>query len=347
MDQMPHSPRLRPVWGTAAVGGAVALTLSSWAFVPQAVEAAPVSQSFTNAGPASFPVPAGICFVTVTATGGGGGASGGTGGRAAVVGGRVAVTAGSVLTARRLAGQRVHRPRGWRRRDRRWRWRCRQAAGAPRGRRWRWRRRDLGGRRHDGPGDGRRRWRWVYSRFRPARRGGGAGTVRGTELEDIYEIRMMLEPVATARAARSATGASRRRVIELLVAMETETDATRWAEHNARFHNVIDLAGNSPRLVAIRSNLRELSTLASRTGARRAGPRAARQRRARGDPPCRLRPRSGGGGRCRAPPSRRHARRPADDPPAPYPPGQHRDTPGRQLIRARAAPLRRTGPPNR
>ncbi len=82
-----------------------------------------------------------------------------------------------------------------------------------------------------------------------------------TELEDIYEIRMMLEPVATARAARSATRASLGPAIQLLVAMETETDATRWAEHNARFHNVIDLAGNSSRLVAILKNLRELSTL--------------------------------------------------------------------------------------
>jgi DNA-binding GntR family transcriptional regulator len=82
-----------------------------------------------------------------------------------------------------------------------------------------------------------------------------------TELEDIYEIRMMLEPVATARAARSATRASLRPAIHLLVAMEAETDASRWAEHNARFHHAIDLAGNSPRLVAILKNLRELSTL--------------------------------------------------------------------------------------
>jgi len=82
-----------------------------------------------------------------------------------------------------------------------------------------------------------------------------------TELEDIYEIRMMLEPVATARAAKSATSASLRPAIQLLVAMESETDGTRWAEHNASFHNVIDLAGNSPRLVAILKNLRELSTL--------------------------------------------------------------------------------------
>jgi len=82
-----------------------------------------------------------------------------------------------------------------------------------------------------------------------------------TELEDIYEIRMMLEPVATARAARSAGRVSLRPAIQLLVAMESETDATRWAEHNAGFHHAIDLAGNSPRLVAILKNLRELSTL--------------------------------------------------------------------------------------
>jgi DNA-binding GntR family transcriptional regulator len=82
-----------------------------------------------------------------------------------------------------------------------------------------------------------------------------------TELEDIYDIRMMLEPVATARAARLATRASLRPAIQLLVAMESDTDGTGWAEHNARFHHVIDQAGNSRRLVAILKNLRELSTL--------------------------------------------------------------------------------------
>jgi DNA-binding GntR family transcriptional regulator len=82
-----------------------------------------------------------------------------------------------------------------------------------------------------------------------------------TELEDIYEIRMMLEPVATARAASSATRAGLRPAIQLLMAMESETDATRWAEHNASFHHVIDLATSSARLVAILKNLRELSTL--------------------------------------------------------------------------------------
>jgi DNA-binding GntR family transcriptional regulator len=80
-----------------------------------------------------------------------------------------------------------------------------------------------------------------------------------SELQDIYEIRMMLEPVATARAARLAGRASVLQAVKLLVAMESETDGTRWAEYNSSFHSVIDEAGNSLRLVAILKNLRELS----------------------------------------------------------------------------------------
>ena len=82
-----------------------------------------------------------------------------------------------------------------------------------------------------------------------------------SELQDIYEIRMMLEPVATARAAKLATKEVMLRAAELLALMETEADCTVWAEHNSRFHDVIAEAGNSPRLVAILKNLRELSAL--------------------------------------------------------------------------------------
>ena len=82
-----------------------------------------------------------------------------------------------------------------------------------------------------------------------------------SELQDIYEIRMMLEPVATARAARLATRETMLRAAGLLSLMEAETDSTVWAEHNSRFHNVIAEAGNSPRLVAILTNLRDLSAL--------------------------------------------------------------------------------------
>jgi DNA-binding GntR family transcriptional regulator len=83
-----------------------------------------------------------------------------------------------------------------------------------------------------------------------------------SELEDIYEIRSMLEPVAAARAASRHPGRARLLpAIELLAAMESETDGTQWADHNARFHHVIDQAAGSRRLIAILANLREHSSL--------------------------------------------------------------------------------------
>jgi DNA-binding GntR family transcriptional regulator len=80
-----------------------------------------------------------------------------------------------------------------------------------------------------------------------------------SELQEIYEIRMMLEPVATARAATLASTASVLQAVELLAAMESETDGMQWAEYNSRFHNAIEQAGSNLRLFAILENLRELS----------------------------------------------------------------------------------------
>lgn len=82
-----------------------------------------------------------------------------------------------------------------------------------------------------------------------------------SDLEEIYQIRMMLEPVATARAACQASEEYVLRAVELLAAMEAETDAARWAECNSGFHGLLDEAASSPRLVAILGNLRELSAL--------------------------------------------------------------------------------------
>jgi DNA-binding GntR family transcriptional regulator len=80
-----------------------------------------------------------------------------------------------------------------------------------------------------------------------------------SDLEDIYQIRMLLEPLATARAASLAGKDSLRRAVELLAVMESETDADQWADYNSSFHRVIDEAGCNPRLLAILQNLRELS----------------------------------------------------------------------------------------
>lgn len=79
------------------------------------------------------------------------------------------------------------------------------------------------------------------------------------ELEDLYQILRLLEPVTAAQAAVHASTERILRAGELIAAMETETDAARWAEHNARFHQLIEEAGGGPRMVAILANLRELS----------------------------------------------------------------------------------------
>lgn len=81
------------------------------------------------------------------------------------------------------------------------------------------------------------------------------------ELADLYEIRKLLEPVATARAARYADRDVIVKAVGLLAAMERETDGSQWAEYNDSFHAVIEEAGSSPQLVAILNNLRDLSAL--------------------------------------------------------------------------------------
>ena len=92
--------------------------------------------------------------------------------------------------------------------------------------------------------------------------GRGAAVVHAmcrSELEDIYQIRMLLEPLAAARAASLASRDSVMEAVRLLAAMQSEMDAERWADYNSSFHRVIDDAGNSPRLLSILENLRSHS----------------------------------------------------------------------------------------
>lgn len=80
-----------------------------------------------------------------------------------------------------------------------------------------------------------------------------------SELAELYQIRRLLEPVTAAWAATCASEASILAAGQLIAAMDSETEAARWSEHNSRFHQLIDEAGSSPRLVALIGNLRELS----------------------------------------------------------------------------------------
>jgi DNA-binding GntR family transcriptional regulator len=80
-----------------------------------------------------------------------------------------------------------------------------------------------------------------------------------SDLDDIYQIRILLEPVAAARGATLASEESMLRAAALLAAMKSETDAGRWADLDSAFHRVIGGTDNSPRLAAMLENLRELS----------------------------------------------------------------------------------------
>ena len=80
-----------------------------------------------------------------------------------------------------------------------------------------------------------------------------------SDLEDIYQIRILLEPVAAARGASLASEENMLQAAALLAAMKSETDAGRWADLDSTFHRVIGGPHNSPRLAAMLENLRELS----------------------------------------------------------------------------------------
>ena len=81
------------------------------------------------------------------------------------------------------------------------------------------------------------------------------------EIEELYELRKLLEPVAAARAARYASRASILKAGGLIAAMDRETDALRWSQYNSSFHQVLEEAGASPRSAALMENLRELCSL--------------------------------------------------------------------------------------
>lgn len=80
-----------------------------------------------------------------------------------------------------------------------------------------------------------------------------------SDLEDIYQIRMLLEPVAAARGVTLATAHTVRQATAALAAMESETDAARWTELDSCFHRAIGGPGSSTRLAGMLENMRELS----------------------------------------------------------------------------------------
>lgn len=80
------------------------------------------------------------------------------------------------------------------------------------------------------------------------------------ELEEIYQLRQILEPLAAKKAAGIITEEALNEAEELWRRMEDHTDPSEWAENNRQFHALIVTASNAPRLTSILKGLRDSST---------------------------------------------------------------------------------------
>ena len=81
------------------------------------------------------------------------------------------------------------------------------------------------------------------------------------ELEEIYEIRLRLEPLAIAGTVANITADEIATAVDLLAQMESRADPAEWTELNSRFHALIATASRRAQLTAILTNLRNLSAL--------------------------------------------------------------------------------------
>jgi DNA-binding GntR family transcriptional regulator len=89
-------------------------------------------------------------------------------------------------------------------------------------------------------------------------------SVHGTspeELEQIYELRLELEPLEVSHTVARATEGDIGRLEALVEAMETEADTAEWLSLNVVFHEVLSEIADRPRVRDILRSLRHLSAL--------------------------------------------------------------------------------------
>jgi len=75
------------------------------------------------------------------------------------------------------------------------------------------------------------------------------------EVEDIFEIRLRLEPFAGGKAAHKITDEGLRELDELCGRLDDFLDGDKWRANNAKFHETIVRACGIPRLISIIDNL--------------------------------------------------------------------------------------------
>lgn len=81
------------------------------------------------------------------------------------------------------------------------------------------------------------------------------------ELQEIYELRLLLEPLSVRKAAVNITDAELDIAENLWDEMNDDSDIDAWVEANRNFHAVFARAARSPNLMQILTGLRDSSAL--------------------------------------------------------------------------------------
>jgi DNA-binding GntR family transcriptional regulator len=94
-----------------------------------------------------------------------------------------------------------------------------------------------------------------------AHRGAIVSELSADEVHQIYEIRMVLEPLAMRQAVPNVTEALLERLRRLHESMSAEPHAVDWVDRNRVFHMAVYEASSSPRLASIIRNLQDASVM--------------------------------------------------------------------------------------
>lgn len=90
-----------------------------------------------------------------------------------------------------------------------------------------------------------------------AHRGAVVRGLNKEELIELYEIRLLLEPLAIHKAAERITDAELAEAEALWERMNDHSDPAAWAEFNREFHGVFARAARSPKLIQMLGGLRD------------------------------------------------------------------------------------------
>jgi DNA-binding GntR family transcriptional regulator len=94
-----------------------------------------------------------------------------------------------------------------------------------------------------------------------AHRGAIVSELSSDDVHDIYEIRMVLEPLAMRQAVPNISEALIARLRKLHESMLAEPHSVDWVDRNRVFHMAVYEASASPRLAAIIRNLQDASVM--------------------------------------------------------------------------------------